>query len=235
MKKSLIRKLTVVTLVAVLVIGVYSVLDLGSYFSLSNLQQHQADLRASVDQMPVVSVVVFALLYYVTVALSLPFAGVLSLLAGFLFGALLGTVVVVTTATLGATTIFILARSFFGKILREKYSGRIDQIVRSLEGNAVGGLLFLRLVPAFPFFLVNLAPAFTRIRIQVFVVTTLVGILPGSFAYVYAGRSLGEIASTGEVLSTDLLLALSLLGVIAVLPSLLKWWRKARAPSSTNH
>ena len=151
-------------------------------------------------------------------AFSVPGALVLSLTMGFLFGRWLGTVLVVIAATIGATLVFLAARYLFADAARRRMGALGEKINAGFTENALNYLLFLRLVPLFPFFLVNLAPAFTTISVRTFVIGTLIGIIPGSFVFVNLGQTLGRIDSLSGLLSTETIAAFVLLGALALVP-----------------
>lgn len=165
--------------------------------------------------------------YLVVVALSVPGATVASLAVGFLFGRWVGTLVIVAAATLGATIVFLAARHLFADAARRRLGSRAQRVIRGFERDAVNYLLFLRLVPVFPFWLANLIPAFTPVRTRTYVLTTALGILPGTFVFANLGESLGRIESPDQLLSRQVLVALGLLGLLALLPVAV---RKLRTP-----
>ncbi len=148
---------------------------------------------------------------------------------GFLFGRWLGTVLVVIAATIGATLVFLAARYLFADAARRRMGALGEKINAGFTENALNYLLFLRLVPLFPFFLVNLAPAFTTISVRTFVIGTLIGIIPGSFVFVNLGQTLGRIDSLSGLLSTETIAAFVLLGALALLPVLVRKMRSGRA------
>jgi len=148
---------------------------------------------------------------------------------GFLFGRWLGTALVVIAATTGATLAFLAARYLFADAARRRMGALGEKINAGFTENALNYLLFLRLVPLFPFFLVNLAPAFTSISVRTFVVGTLIGIIPGSFVFVNLGQTLSRIDSLSGLLSTETIAAFVLLGVLALVPVVIRRIRSARA------
>ena len=156
--------------------------------------------------------------YAGAVALSLPGGLVFSLACGLLFGRVLGTAVAVAAATLGATLVFCAARYLFADAARRRLGSRGARINAGFTRHAFSYLLFLRVVPLFPFFLVNLAPAFTSVPLSTYVVATLIGIVPGTFVYVNLGQALGRIDSLAGAVSVDTLGALALLGLLALVP-----------------
>lgn len=169
----------------------------------------------------------WGLLYAVAVALSLPGAVVLSLFTGFLFGRVTGTLVIVVAATAGATVLVLLARYLFATAARERLEAvpRAARLLDGFEKGAFNYLLFLRLVPVFPFWLVNLAAAVTRVPVVTFAAATGIGIIPGSFVFANLGRSLGTISSPRGLVSPEILVALGLLGVLSLLPLVVRRFR----------
>lgn len=193
--------------------------------SLSAIQARREQLLALVEARPLLSAATFVVAYAVIVALSLPAASIFTLLGGFLFGALLGGTLVIFAATMGASCVFLVARSSFGAALRQKAGPLAARVSRNIEDNAFEYLLSLRLVPIFPFFLVNILPALFGVRLATFASATLIGIIPGTFVYANLGRELGTISSLDDLVSWQLALAFALLGVIALAPSI---WRRGR-------
>ena len=178
----------------------------------------------------------FVLLYVAVAAAAIPGAAVLSLLAGFLFGRWLGTGLVLIGATAGACIVFSITRSALGEPLRRRAGPLYRKVSAGVSGNAVAVLLFLRLVPLFPFFLVNLAAALFDVRLITFLATTAVGIAPAVFIYTSVGRELGTVSSLSGLLSPGALAALLGLAGLSLLPILLKSWRPwARATGPHEH
>ncbi len=183
-------------------------------------------LLEQVSQRLLLSAIAFVLLYFVTVALSIPGATLLTLSGGFLFGPILGTLLVNIGASTGALAIFLAARYFLGSQVQEKYGEKLSRFNREIEQNGSSYLLTLRFIPIFPFFLVNLLPGFTTVKVSTFLWTTVVGIIPGSFVYTYLGFA-GTTLQEGESpLTIEIQLALIFLGIISLVPVL---YRKIRA------
>ncbi len=166
--------------------------------------------------------------YAASTALSVPGATVLSLAAGLLFGRWVGAGVIVIAATTGATLVFLAARYLFAEAAQRRAGGMAKKLIAGFHENAFNYLLFLRLVPLFPFWLVNLAPAFTPVKTRTYVAATALGIIPGSFVFAHLGQSLGRIDSAQQLVSWEILSAFALLGLFALLPVLVK---KRRQPS----
>lgn len=198
--------------------------DLQQYANFQALARHRTHLLAWVDEYPAMAPLGFILAYALVVAFSLPVSVLFSLAAGFLFGAIMGTVYAVIAATIGATLIFLAARGAAGDSLARRAGPSLQQLEAGLRQNALSYLLFLRLVPVFPFWLVNLAAALVGMPLKTYVLGTLIGIIPGAFVFVNAGRGLAAIFDAGEefsvesILTADLLIAFSLLGLLALVP-----------------
>lgn len=215
-------------LILILLMGVAYALDLHTYLSLEQIKERKEEFKNIINNAPVISSLAFMALYAISVALSLPIASLLTLLGGFLFGLVQGTLMVVTAATTGATIIFLIARTSLGNTLREKAGKFYHKVENNMKENAVGYLLFMRLVPAFPFFIVNIIPALFNVPITTYVLTTFFGIMPGTAVYVYFGQQLGEIESLNDLISPQMLLAFVLLGTFAIIPTLYKQFKKRK-------
>ena len=210
------------------VAAAFHFLRLGDYLTLADLKANRArleDLRAA---HAVLFAAAFILAYIVQTTFSLPGAAVLSIAAGAVFGVLQGTVYVVTGATIGAVLAFLVSRTLLREWVVEKFGGRLGAIDRGLRDDGISYLLFLRLVPAFPFFLVNLACGVTGLPLRTFALGTLFGIIPGSLVFVNAGASLGAIESASHVVTPRVLGSFGLLGLFALLPTIYKGVKKRR-------
>lgn len=209
-------------------IGAAYAFDLHTYLSLEGIQAQKEQFKAYIDAHPLLAPLIFIGIYTACVALSLPIATLLTLLGGFLFGLVQGTLFVVLGATIGATIVFVVAQTSLGNTLRERAGKFYKKIESNMKDNAVGYLLFMRLVPIFPFVAVNVAPALFNVPLRVFVLTTFFGIMPGSAAYVYFGQQLGEIDKLGDLASPQVILAFVLLGVFALIPTLYKQFKNRK-------
>jgi uncharacterized membrane protein YdjX (TVP38/TMEM64 family) len=204
------------------------------YLSFDCLKTYHQTLKAFIIAHPVIVPTLYILSYIVLTALSVPGAIFLSLLGGYLFPQPLSTIYVVFSATCGATLIFLAARTALGNSLREKAGPFLIKMEKGFQENAASYMLFLRFVPLFPFWIVNIAPAFFGVRLKTFVWTTLVGITPGAFIFTLAGRGLEKIFETDQAFSlnaifnTQMKIALGLLGVFALVPILLKKIKRSR-------
>lgn len=199
------------------------------YFSWDYVREHREVLTASVREHLLAGVVLFFLVYVTVTALSLPAAGILSLLAGALFDRWLGTAVVSLAATLGATLAFLSSRYLFRDWVQQRFADRLRALNKGVQQNGALYLFTLRLVVVMPFFLINLGMGLTPMRLRTFSAVSFVGMLPGTFLYVNAGRALAEIDSPRDVLSPGVLISLALLGLAPLLFRKLIWrhrdWR----------
>ena len=208
----------VLVLVLAAGIGAFFYFDLSQYLSLQGLKENRDNLLAYTESNYGFAAALFIAVYILQTAFSLPGGAILTLAGGFLFGSVLGTVFVNVGATTGATLAFLAARYLLRDWVEHKFGDRLQAIQAGFAQNAFSYLMTLRLIPAFPFFLVNLVSGLTRVNIGTYVTATAVGIIPGSFVYAYAGRQLGTINSLGEIASPPVLLAFTLLGLLALLP-----------------
>ncbi len=220
-KKDKIKKFIPISIILLLVILAW-LLDLAELITLESIKSQRSELLEMVNARPVLSAFAFIAIYIISVALSLPIATVLTLLGGFLFGRWLGTLLIVFSATIGATILFVAAKSAIGSTLREKAGPLFKKVESNMNQNAIGYLLFMRLVPVFPFFMVNIVPALFNIKLLPYITTTFVGIMPGTFVYANVGRELGTINTLSDLISIETILAFILLGIFALLPTILK-------------
>lgn len=220
--------------VLVALIGAAFVLRLDRYLTLDALRDNRATLLAFVESNRLTAVLGFMLAYAGVVALSLPGATIMTLAGGFLFGVALGASLTVVGATLGAAALFLIARSALGDVLRQRAGPFLSRMADGFSKDAFSYLLFLRLVPAFPFWAVNLAPALLGMRLVPFVVATAIGIIPGTTVYSAFGAGLGRVFDAGgevnlkDVFSPPLIAALIGLGVLSLLPIALRRLRERR-------
>ncbi len=207
---------------------IFFLLDGQQWFSLGTLKQNSQALLKYTEQHYFFFFLVCGLFYILMTALSLPGGTVLSLALGFLFGRWMGTLLIVISATIGATLLFLLARYLVADWARGKLLGnqQAAKLMGSFQEDAFNYLLFLRLVPVFPFWLVNLVPAFTPVSSRTYVITTLIGIIPGSFVFANLGQTLGQIENTEQLLSLPVLVAFMLLGMLALSPVLIKQYKR---------
>jgi uncharacterized membrane protein YdjX (TVP38/TMEM64 family) len=222
-------KLLLLVLLMVL-IGAYMLFDLGRYLDLEYLKQAQQRVAALVDARPFSAVAVFFVVYVLVTAASLPGAAVLTLAGGAVFGLALGLVVVSFASSVGATAAMLIARSLLGETVQRRFGGQLEAVNRGLERDGGFYLFTLRMVPLFPFFVINLVMGLTPIPTWTFYWVSQVGMLAGTFVYVFAGTQLADVQSLSDVLSPGLIAALSLLGLFPLLARKgVEWLRRARS------
>lgn len=216
---------------------------LGDRLSFDALRENREALTAWRDANYLLAALGYAALYIAVVAFSLPGALIMTLTGGFLFGLAAGGALTLVAATIGATVIFVAAKTGLGDRLAARMGasgGTMARLKRGLEANQVSFLLLMRLVPAMPFFVANLAPAFFGVRLRTYVWTTFIGIMPGTLVYTWVGAGLGDVFARGEDPDLGLLFAPQVLGpllglcALAALPMAIKAirGRKASAPLS---
>ena len=206
--------------------------------------RHRMAIDDFVTQHGVLAVLAYIGIYAAAVSLSLPGSAFLTIAGGFLFGLATGAAAAVVGATIGATVIFLIARTALGEPLLKRAGSRISQLAQGFRADAFNYLLFLRLVPAFPFFLVNLVPAFAGVKLSTFVTATALGIIPAALVYAFAGTGLDSVIAAqkasydvcvaagrancrlsfnaGDVLTPELIGALIALALLALTPVLVK-------------
>ena len=208
---------SVVLVVIVLLIGAFFLFDVGSYLTLDNLKAQQEGLSAWRQANPWQSALAFFLVYVLVTALSLPGAAIMTLAVGAIFGLLVGTVLVSFASTIGATLAFIIARFLLRDAVEAKFGDKLGAINRGIAKDGAFYLFGLRLVPLFPFFVINLAMGLTSIRTWTFAWVSQVGMLLGTIVYVNAGTQLARIDSLSGILSPGLIFSFVLLGVFPLI------------------
>jgi len=219
-------------------VALFFLLSLDRYLSLASLRAHQAWLAAEVARHLPLVLLAYLLVYALSVALSVPGATALTLAGGWMFGQFLGTAAAVLAATAGATLLFLAARSALADSLERRAGPWLQRLQAGFREDAFSYLLFLRLVPLFPFFVVNLVPAFAGVRLQTFVLATFIGIIPATFVFATAGAGLGSVLAgdrdigVGEILNPLVLTALAGLALLSLLPVAYRHRRRRRGPGS---
>lgn len=201
-------------------LGAFFALGLDRYVTLDTLRDNRQALSAWVAKNWALAAFVYVLAYIVMVAFSLPGALVATLTGGFLFGTVFGGLLTVLGATIGATAIFLAAKTALGDMLREKAGPRLRKLEEGFGRNAFSYMLVLRLVPIFPFFLVNLAPAFLGVSLGTYVLSTFLGIIPGTFVFASLGNGLGAVFDAGRDPDLGLIFEPEILGPILALAAL---------------
>lgn len=202
------------------------------FLTLDKLQREHARLGAFVEAHYLLAVLAYMLLYVLVVALSIPGGAVLTLAGGFMFGALAATCYIAVAATAGAAILFLAARSALGEMLRARAGPWLARLATGFKRNVWSYMLILRLVPLFPFFVVNLVPAFLGVSLTCFVITTFFGIIPATFVYAALGAGLGDALRSGGdlsvALSPSVMVGLVGLAILAALPILYKHLKQPR-------
>jgi len=206
--------------------------DLRRYINFNALLTHREFVLGKVAELGVLAPLAFVAIYTAVAALSIPVAALLSMLGGFLFGTILGALYSLLGATLGATIVFLLARTAYGDVLQRRAGPALKKIEAGLREDAVSYLLVLRLVPLFPFWLVNLVAALFGMSLRAYVVCSFFGMMPGALVYASIGGGLGEFLDRGEkpnfqvVLEPHILLPLLGLALLALVPVVYKYWKR---------
>jgi uncharacterized membrane protein YdjX (TVP38/TMEM64 family) len=240
---------------AVVAVAMLAVFASGAYrhVSLETLVRHRMAIEAFIGAHMVTAVAAFMALYIAAVALSIPGSIFLTISSGVLFGTIVGGLAAVVSSTTGATIVFLVAKSACGENLMRRAGPLASKLAEGFRADAFSYLLFLRLVPAFPFFLVNLVPALVGVRVPTFIAATLVGVIPAAFALAFFGSGLDSVIATqervfracleagrsdclpqfdfGMIVTPQLLAALATLGALALVPIAVKRLRARPARS----
>ena len=205
---------------------------LHEYFSLEYLQGAREGLQGTVANHPLASGAAFVGIYATATAFAFPAASILTVFAGFLFGWLVGGALTAIAATLGATALFLAAKTALGDTLKARAGPKVRKLAEGFRENAFSYLLALRLAPIFPFFVMNIAPALFGVKLRDYVAATFMGILPGTFAYAYLGQGLDSVlaaasatggsVSIGDLVTPQITIAFLALGVVALVPTIVK-------------
>jgi uncharacterized membrane protein YdjX (TVP38/TMEM64 family) len=220
-----------------LVLGLFFAFDLGRFLSFETLAEYRASLLSWVNGHAILAPVAYLLLYIAVVAFSLPGGLVMTVSGGFLFGFVAGGIYAVTGATLGATALFLIAKTSVGDYLLAKAGGRIQKMQQGFAENALSYLFVLRLIPIFPFFLVNLAPAFLGVSLRIYLIATFFGIMPATFIFALAGSGLGSVLDQGKditvsgIFTPEIIAAFSGLALLALLPVAYKRFGHNKMPT----
>ena len=225
-------------IIALLVAGYLA--GLHEYFSLSNLIKHREAMVIFVSENIVLAALAYMALYVLVVAVSFPGASALTITSGLVFGGILGGILTVVGATLGAAIIFLIARSSLGDVLEKKAGPFIQKMITGFQKDQFQYLLTLRLTPIFPFWVVNIVPALLKMRLFPYVAATFLGIIPGTIAFAYIGAGLDSVIAAqeaanpgcadagtcsieiGALVTKELLIALACLAVLSALPFIIK-------------
>lgn len=225
-KQKLVRLLP---LLIILLISTAIYCNFSEYFTLQVLQDNKDSIFAFKNSMPLISALIFTVLYAIATALSLPFGTVLAILGGYLFDVFHGLIIVTIGATIGATAIFLISKYSLKGAIPKNMSKMYEKAKVNFEENEISYLLFLRLVPLFPFTLVNILPALFNVSTRVYVLTTFFGIIPGTLAHTFLGSAFEEINSVSGLISPKTLLAFAALGLLSLVPIIFKRYKTKKA------
>ena len=225
------RKQLLIVLAVVALVALFFLADLGRFLTLEYLQTSRAAIVAQVEAQPIAASAIYFAVYVLVTALSLPGAAVMSLAGGAVFGLVWGMVLVSFASSVGATLAFLISRSLLHEWVRKRFGEYLEGIDRGFEKEGNFYLFSIRMVPLFPFFVVNLLMGLTRISAPAFYLVSQVGMLAATFVFVYAGTQLAQVHKLGDVLSLQLILALSLLGLFPLAArKLMTLWTRRRSP-----
>lgn len=197
--------------------AIYFKFDLGQYLTLEALKQQQANIANFYDQNTALTILIYFTLYVVTTALSFPGATILTLAGAAVFGFQTGMIIISFASTIGASLAFLGARFLFRDYVQSHFQQHLETINEGVKKEGEFYLFTLRLIPLFPFFLINLVMGLTPISLLKFFFVSQIGMLPGTMVYVFAGVKLSEISSVSDILSLDLLIAFALIGLFPLI------------------
>ncbi|MFZ5758907.1 MAG: TVP38/TMEM64 family protein [Thermodesulfobacteriota bacterium] len=227
MEQKIVQKGAIVLGVA-LGIGIFYALDLQRFLTLAYLQQSQVSFAELYARQPVAVISAYMTVYVVATALSVPGAVILTLAGGAMFGLVTGTVIISFASTIGATLACLVSRFLLRDWVQQRFGERLAPINRGIEEEGGFYLFTLRLVPVFPFFLINLAMGVTRIPLVRYYWVSQLGMLPATVVYVNAGKELGKLESAAGILSPGLLFSFALLGLFPITAKKVMGWLAAR-------
>lgn len=226
-------------LVLAVAIGVFFALGLGRYLTWEAFRDNRQWLLDEIARLGVVAPLIYILVYTTVAALSVPGAAILTIAGGFLFGTWLGGLYSLVGATIGGSIVFLIARTSFGDLLRERAGPALRKLEAGFREDSASYLLFLRLVPLFPFWLVNLVPAFFDVPLRSFVLFSFIGMAPGSLVYSSVGAGAGALIAAGQTPDLHIifqwqvlgpLVALALLSLVPVVYKRIKSCQEQTAP-----
>ncbi|MSO97087.1 MAG: TVP38/TMEM64 family protein [Rhodospirillaceae bacterium] len=225
------NRILVLAAFVVALVGVYAS-GVGESLTFEGLRQNHDSLKGVVAEHYIIAVWAFMAVYFVATSLSIPGAVWLSIAGGLMFGTIVATATIVLAATAGACVVFLLARYVLGDVLRTKAGSAIARMETGFQRDALSYMLVLRLVPLFPFFLVNLVPAFLGVPLRIFALGTLIGIIPGAFVFASVGAGLGDAiaansgADPSKVLMQPTVIgALIGLAALSLIPVIYRRWK----------
>jgi len=228
MKSETVKRLVIVGIIASLV-ACYFLFDLGQYFSLEYIKASRERFQTLYAEHTVLVIGAYFLLYVTATALALPAATAITLAGGAMFGFATGTVVVSFASSIGAAVAFVVARYLLRDWVQGRFGDKLEKINQGIEKDGAFYLFTLRLIPLFPFFVVNTVIALTPMRLFTYYWVSQVGMFPATLVYVNAGKELGRIDSLSGLLSPSLILSFAILGIFPlVMKKALGWYQSRR-------
>lgn len=215
MSRNHLKKVAILIVVLVLIL-LFKLLNLGQYLNLTYLKESQEAFAAYYGEHKVITILSYMLIYITATALSLPGAAILTLAGGALFGLVTGSIIISFSSTIGATLACIVSRYLLRDWVQDKFGDKLQKINKGMEKEGGFYLFTLRLVPIFPFFIINLVMGLTKIRLKTFYWVSQLGMFPATVVYVNAGKELGQIDSLSGILSPGLILSFVLLGIFPI-------------------
>ena len=227
MKKKNIEKVIIVIFIIGLIV-VFKVFNFGEYLTLSYIKDSQEKLMILYNEHPAAVIASYMIIYILTTSLSLPGAVVLTIAGGALFGLLVGTLVVSFASTIGATLACFVSRFLLRDWIQDKFADRIQKVNEGIEKEGAFYLFTMRLIPVFPFWMINILMGLTKIPLIKFYWISQVGMLPGTVVYINAGKEIAKIESLKGILSPSLLISFALIGIFPISVKKLIAFYKAR-------
>lgn len=229
MNKKTVKKIAIVFVIIFFIIA-FQAFDLGQYLTLSYIKESQARFEALYAEHTARVIVFYMILYILATSLSLPGATVLTLAGGALFGLTAGTVIVSFASAIGATIACFLSRFLLRDWIQGRFADRIQTVNEGIAKEGAFYLFTLRLIPVFPFWVINILMGLTTMPLYKFYWVSQLGMLPGTLVYVNAGKELAQIDSPGGILSTGLILSFVLIGIFPIsVKKLISWYRAKKA------
>ena len=207
----------ILIILIVTLVGAFFVFDVGQYFNLAYIKAKQADIDNFYLDNPLQTILLFFFIYVLFTGLSLPAAGILTIAGGAIFGVIVGTIIVSIASTIGATLAFLASRYLFRDFIQDRFADRLILINDGIRKDGALYLFTMRLVPAFPFFVINLVMGLTPMRTLTFALVSQVGMLAATVVFVNAGTQLARINSPGDILSPQLIGSFVLLGLFPLI------------------
>ncbi len=227
MNKGMFKKILLAIGIVAIAWGLYSFTPLHDYLALSSLQERSDSFKLFVDQHYWLSIVIYMALFTLTIALSLPTSIVLTLLGGYLFGAVQGALCATISVTLGVLVAYSFFRLFLQNLLRDLYKAQAEQFEIAMKKDGISYLLMLHFSAVLPYFIINAFAALARIPVLTVIAATCIGFLPQGIIFAYAGKEFSHIAHVNDIFSWKIILVFALLMVAASVPMAINRYKKA--------